>query len=270
MAKITDYNFELPNIFAQLHNGDLPNSANKPIIITGKNQINGEDGSYVVKFKRAERMSNEASMRELLASFIAMQLDVNIVSPAIIEVTPEFVETLKGHDCWKVANMSLGYNYGSLYKGDYSTLILNQPLNQSQLSYAQDVFCFDLFIQNSDRTFIKPNMLTNGIDIYALDHEIAFGFIFTPFITPLVWEMQENNKVWIRNHCLLSLIKGERYDFEGFTDRFENLTNQFWEKAWASIPNELRTDQFNEIREKLTMIASQKELFTLELKKLLS
>jgi hypothetical protein len=270
MLRITDQDYYLPEVYPQLFNDQFTNSANKPILISGIDKRTGKRNDYVIKFKKAERMSEEASMRELLASFIALQLDVNVVSPAIVEVDVQFVELLKGHDCWLPGSKSLGYNYGSAFLDDHRTLLLNLPLNMKQLAFAQDIFCFDLLIQNFDRTKEKPNLLTNGEYLVALDHEVAFGFIFTPFLPAMVWEMHENNKDWIRNHCLLPLIKGKPYDFEGFVNRFDDLTEQFWQKAWELIPQEWRNEQFQIIREKLTMMVTQKENFTLELKKILS
>jgi hypothetical protein len=270
MKKITDKDYYLPEIFAQRFNDNLPNSANKPLLISGVDNLTGEKGDYVVKFRKAERMSEEASMRELLASFIAMQMEIPVVEPAIIDVSTGFLELLKGNDAWAVANKSLGYNYGSKYIREYVTLILNKGLTNSQIPFAQDVFAFDMFIQNSDRTNNKPNLLTNGTDIIILDHEIAFGFIFAPFLTSDIWKMTEEHKAWIRQHCLLPLIKGKVYDFEGFSSKFDNLTDKFWERAFELIPKDWRTDQFESIKNILTGIVVNREEFISELKKLLS
>lgn len=270
MKKITDKDYHLPEIYAKEFNDNLPNSANKPIIISGIDKSTGEKNPYVIKFKRSNRMSEEASMRELLAGFIAMQMEIAVVEPVIIEIDGNFLEVLKGNDAWEVAGKSLGYNYGSKYIKEYSTLILNKGLNNHQLPYAQDVFAFDMFIQNSDRTNNKPNLLTNGEDIIILDHEIAFGFIFAPFLTANIWEMGEEHKAWIRQHCLLPLIKRETYDFDRFSDKFDNLTNKFWNKAFRLIPEDWRGDQFNSIKNILTSVSVNRKQFILELKKIMS
>jgi len=53
-------------------------------------------------------MSEEASMRELLAAFIAMEMDIPVVEPAIIQIDHPFLELLKGDEAWSVASKSLG------------------------------------------------------------------------------------------------------------------------------------------------------------------
>lgn len=270
MQKITDKNYRLPIVYAQRFNSNLPNSANKPIVISGTDKNNGQKGDYVVKFRKAERMSEEASMRELLASFIAMEMEIPVVEPAIIQIEENFVETLKGNDSWKAANNSIGDNYGSRYIKEYVTILLNKGLNNHQLPYAQDAFAFDMFIQNSDRTNNKPNLLTNGDEIVILDHEIAFGFIFAPFVTPNIWEMKENHKDWVRQHCLLPLIKGREYDYDSFSNKFDNLTEVFWRKASKLIPVDWHTNQFDSIKNILSSISVNRQHFIFELKKIMS
>ncbi len=215
-------------------------------------------------------MSSEASMRELLASFIAMEMDIPVVEPAIIEISIGFVDLLRGNDFWMVANQSLGRNYGSKYIREHSTLLANKSLNNHQLPIAQDIFAFDMFIQNPDRTINKPNLLSDGNDLVILDHEIAFGFIFTPFISANIWEMKDEHKGWIRHHYLLPLIKGKDFNFEGFSAKLANLTDTFWEKAAQLLPSEWRTDQFMAIKEILSRICADSEHFISELKKIMS
>lgn len=268
--KITDVDYKLPEVYAQWFHENFLTSANKPLLITGVNKESGEKQDYVVKLKAAERMSNEASMRELLACFISMEFELPVIQPAIVEITPEFVETLQGNDSWLPASKSLGYNFGSINLTDYKTLIINQPLNNHQLLHAQNAFVFDMFIQNSDRTVNKPNVLTNGNDLVILDHEIAFGFIFAPFFTSKIWEMQDESKDWIRNHCLLPLIKGKEYNYDNFSEKMDNLNDAFWAKAAQLIPQEWLTEQFDAIKNTLTDITKEKKKFILELKKIMS
>lgn len=259
MSRITNAGYRLPVVFAQRLDGKFGNSANQPLLISGVDKMTAEKGSYAIKLKAAPRMSEEASMRELLASFLAMEMGIPVVEPVIIEITSEFVELLKGSPSWAVGNKSLGYNYGSRYIRDYSILLLNKPLTDHQLPLAQDALAFDIFIQNSDRTNEKPNMLTDGRNLVILDHEIAFGFIFAPFLTPNIWEMQEQHKNWISQHCLHPLVKGKYYDYEAFASKFDVITDGFWQKAWELIPEEWRTDQFDIIRKTLTGIIANRE-----------
>lgn len=270
MKKITDPDYQLPDVYAQRFSESFMASANKPLLISGIDRNTNEKGDYVVKLMRAQRMSEEASMRELLASFIAMEMEISVVEPAIVEIDQGFLEVLKGNDAWAIAGKSLGYNYGSSYIKEHSTLVLQKGLNNKQLPFAQDVFAFDMFIQNTDRTNTKPNLLTNGEEITILDHEIAFGFIFASFLPYRIWEMKEEHKGWMRDHCLLPLIKGQSFDFEAFCEKFDNLTEAFWGRAFDLIPKGWRGEQFKEIKNKLTDISVNRDSFIPELQKVMS
>jgi hypothetical protein len=239
------------------------------LLITGVDEF-GNKGDYVVKFRGAERMSDEAFLRELLASFIAMQMDIPVAYPAIINISNGFINLLVGNDAWKYANKSVGFNFGSKYISDYFILPVTQPLNNSQLSYAQMIFSFDVLIQNSDRTVVKPNMLTNGNEIIIFDHELAFGFIFDFIKAPDPWIIKEKDLAWINLHCLLPKIKGKDYDFDEFSQRLDTLDENFWNTARQLIPEDWLSDQFELIKNYFTAIFQNKAAFILELKKLMS
>lgn len=264
---VTDPEYRLPIIQPLRFNEHFTSSANKPLLITGVDTQTGEKGDYVVKFRASERMSSEASMRELIAAFIAKQIEIPIVEPVIVDVDAEFVELLKRKDVWSVANKSIGYNYGSTYVSEMSTLVIDQPLSPAQLEHAQQIVAFDVFIQNSDRTNNKPNMLTNGKEIVILDHEIAFGFVFDLFPNPQPWLIREADMQWINNHCLLKKVQGKSFEWQAFGEKLDRLDGNFWATALAHIPEEWRSEQFDTIRGFLSQICEHRDDFINELKK---
>ncbi|SFN18760.1 hypothetical protein SAMN05428949_1830 [Chitinophaga sp. YR627] len=271
MSKITDTDFHLPIIIPVVFHEQLINSANKPIIVTGIDQSNGEKNEFVVKLRAAERMSEVAFMRELLASFIAIQMGIPVVKPAIVDISTDFVDILKGNPCWQVADKSIGYNYGSLYIVDFYTLVLNQKLNANQLAVAQTIFALDLFIHNMDRTVTKPNMLTNGNEIFILDHEIAFGFVFDLIANDRPGVFRECDNYWISNHCLLPLIKSKSFDYNSFGNKLDCLDTCFWNKSWDLIPKAWQDKaQFDKIKDYLVRIINNKDEFLTEIKKIMS
>jgi hypothetical protein len=271
MSKITDTNFYLPEVYPVIYHQNFINSANKPLLITGVEKQNGAKDDFVVKLRSAERMSSEAFMRELLGAFIALELEIAVVKPVIIDVGEEFLELLKGHDCWVIAGKSIGYNYGSQYIRGYNAPVLNQTLSDKLLPFAQNIFAFDLLIQNMDRTEAKPNMLTNGEEIVILDHEIAFGFVFDFLLKGSPGEFSDSDHHWIGNHCLLSLIKGKSFDFENFSVKLERLNDDFWNKAWEFTPDDWKNkDQFDKIKNFISGVRDNRNIFIQELKKIMS
>jgi len=269
MKKITEKDYSLPIIEALSPHESFDTGANRPLLITGVDAY-GNKGDYVVKFRAAERMSAEACMRELLAAFIASQMGIRVIHPVIVNVSAEFVDLLKDSNAWQFASKSLGYNFGSGYIKKHATIIPIQELNAQQLHFAQTIFAFDVTIQNPDRTKEKPNMLTDGNEIVIYDHELAFSFVMDILPNAKAWELRPTDLEWINRHCLLPKIKGEEYDFEEFSSRFNNLDENFWEIAKSLIPKEWLSDQFDRIKQHFSAICNNKDAFILELKKLMS
>jgi hypothetical protein len=269
MIMITEPDYKIPIIEALTPHRFFESGANKPLLITGVDS-DGKKGDYVVKFKGAGRMSNEACMRELLASFIASQMGIRIVSPVIVNISKHFIDLLIGNEAWEYANKSLDFNYGSDYLEKYMTMLPTQDLNNNQLRYAQTIFAFDLIIQNPDRTNEKPNMITDGTEIVIYDHELAFSFVMDIFPNLKPWEIRQSDLGWINRHCLLPKIKGKEFDFPGFSERFDNLDKDFWDIARNLIPEEWYSDQFQRIKQHFSAICNNKDAFILELKKVLS
>jgi hypothetical protein len=267
--KITDKHYSLPIIEALSPHETFDSGANKPLLITGVDAA-GTKNDYVVKFRAAERMSAEACMRELLALFIAAEMEIKAVQPAIINISQDFADLLIGNSAWQYASQSIGYNFGSEYVKRFKTIIPTQSLNNHQVPFAQKIFAFDVFIQNNDRRNDKPNMMTDGHEIVIYDHELAFGFILELFKNPQPWVIRDTDLEWINNHVLLSRIKGHEFDFDGFSKRFDTLGEEFWQMAWNLIPQVWRSEQFGLIKEYLTAICNNKEAFIIELKKLMS
>ena len=83
-------------------------------------------------------------------------------------------------------------------------------------------------------------------------------------------EIRNSDLEWINKHCLMQKIKGQIFDFDKFSQRFDNLDERFWKTAWNLIPLEWRSDQFNVIKHHISAICENKNAFILELKKLMS
>jgi hypothetical protein len=269
MWKITDIDYTLPIINALSPHQSFDTGANRPMLIRGVGG-NGVKGDFVVKFLGAERMSSEASLRELLAAFIAAQMEIKVVQPVIVNISKEFVDLLKGDNAWQYAHKSVGYNFGSEYLTKFTTIIPGQDLHNKQLNDAQTIFAFDVVIQNPDRRLDKPNMLTDGTNIVIYDHELAFSFVMEIFPNPKPWELREADLEWINRHCVLPRIRGKEYDFEEFSRRFDNLDENFWITARNLVPKEWLSEQFDRIKQHFSAICSNKDSFIIELKKLMS
>lgn len=92
--KLHEYN--LVYVYALEGYDEMENSANKPILVSAVNKTTGIRDDYIVKLNASERMHIEARKKELIAAFIAIELEIPIVVPAVINISQEFCNTLIG------------------------------------------------------------------------------------------------------------------------------------------------------------------------------
>lgn len=272
MFKVTDKDYFLPVVDALTPGDPLSSGTTKPNIIRGICRQTQVKSDYVVKFLKAERMSPEASARELIGAFIAMELDFNIPAPAIINISEDFVDTMIGKPNYSVAKSSMGYNFGNEFlKGGFQPLVTGQKIPDELMPRLQCLFAFDLLISNSDRRIVKPNFLTNGKQELIFDHELAFSFtLLLPFLkNKEPWLIRASEMEWIRDNYCYNLLHGKNIDFSNFVAKFSTLNDEFWQKVSSLVPEEWKTSQLDEIQVHVGSIVQNKGVFSKELNRIL-
>jgi hypothetical protein len=277
MPSIKDPIYKLPVIEPLQKHKTFVTSANKPLLIRGIDIKTQEKNDYVVKLMRAERMSESAAMRELLAAFIAMELELPVALPAVILLSHEFVSILKDDpEVCRIAEKSVGYNFGNLYVDNLQVLATHQHLPNTLRDTGIEILAFDVFIQNADRSHEpprKPNILTNGKELLIFDHEVAFGFVFELSFNrnKEPWVIREFDKLSIEKHCLFRSLKGHVFDAQHLLYKFAKLDSDFWTRAWELLPDAWKDkEQFDTIKEYLDQVVNRKEAFIKNLQLLLS
>ncbi len=223
-------------------------------MVLGRDVNTNKSEDYVIKLLSSERMRTEAFQRELIASFIASEIDICVPQPTILSVSHELCDSLRGNYAFRRFSESIGYNFGTKYlKGCSIWLSDNSNVLDNKLKTLQKIFVFDTFINNTDRTKLKPNLLTNGNNVYIYDHELSFGFLLeiSPNQTP--WLLDKGDKTILHNHILLDYLKGKEIEDEVY-DNYNNINTQFWDTTKSLIPIEWSNDtQFEKIKTNLNL-----------------
>jgi hypothetical protein len=271
MFNISDPNYFLPIIIPTRYSATFSTGANRPMLIEGVCTKTYEKTEYVVKYKNAERMNEDACARELIASYIANEIGLTIAEPVIININREFTDTLIGVDGYSLAVKSLGKNFGCKYIPGGITFLLNQCLSPKQLSLAESIFAFDVFIANPDRTSLKPNMMSVGDDILVYDHELAFSFVLDIFGRKNPWIVSDKDLFWIKNHYFFPTLKNNFNDFERFTRELSRIDENFWNKVSVLVPEEWNTtNQLKKIQDNLDDLILHRDEFLKELIRVMS
>lgn len=271
MVKITDQNYKLKEVMPSTWIKNLGTGTTLPILAIAVDE-NGEKIDCVIKCVSAQRMSPEASCRELIASFIAIELDLNVPEPLIVNIHEEFVSLVdQSNPCFEGLKNSIGINYGCVYIDGHWEFTSNQSLDSKLNKTVNEIFVFDLLISNPDRRIEKPNMFTNGEQIVIFDHELAFSFLKILFFqNDEPWLIKDSDINWIKDHYFYDRIKGKFQDFTHFVDKFSVLNDHFWERCYQHIPNEWKERcELEKIRMIIDKLVLHKEDFKQELKRIL-
>ncbi len=274
MLKVTDTAFALPLIHPLEFMGDFPSGATGPLLIRGTAANGGYEGEYVLKCVGGQGMSPGSLVRELLASFIARELELDVPQPVVIEITQPFVEIMRGIQGFQQVSRSIGLNFGCEYLKGASRLPQGQPMGPLIRKKALEILIFDAFIENIDRNSIKPNVLVRNDNVFVIDHEKAFSFVHIPLpLRPTEpWLLSGPSTTWIKRHLFFDGLKGAYNTLGGsqFVSKLGNLTNNtFWQCCLLHIPATWPTAHVQELRAYLTQIAANSLVFGQELERML-
>ncbi len=251
----------------------LGTGTNKPILVHAMDKDGNRD-EMVVKLLESERMDRHANLRELVATLIAQKLKINIPEAAQISINNDFVQTLFGQYEHGRVQKSIGLNFGCKYLEDLQQMSVYDDLKKTQTKDALKIFYFDMMIQNADRTIVggKPNLFYKNDQLWILDHELAFTFLF-PIIgraSTEPWIINESDKNMVENHILYSKLKNNISDFSSLEDILVPLTSEFWRETESDIPIEWMSEDFAKIKDHINSINDNSHSFLKQIITLLS
>lgn len=276
MSKITDSDYYLPHIFAVSPLGEAGTGTTAPIIVRGMDERTGdESGEYYLKPVAAPRMSAKASMYELLAGFMAKQLDLNVAEPVLINVSEAFAELCRGKSWYKKVAESIGINFGTKnFGGGFYTWLPETSLPFTLQEEALKIFVFDMLIQNADRGHQRANLNTNGKELKIFDHELAFSYTdLIGYSTRDEWVLDENGfeKDLIFKHLFHKHLKGKNgLPIDGVVDLVKSFNSEFWKKAEKLIPAMWMDQSFQKIKQHTQSVVKNVNRFKTEIRRILS
>lgn len=108
---------------------------------------------------------------ELISSYLARHFGILRPDPAAVRLHPDLVKWLvvQRRDLAHIVSNSPGLNFGTRLLTD---------LPEAMVDSAAQIFAFDALIENDDRSRDNPNLLARGDDLFAIDHESAFAFLY--------------------------------------------------------------------------------------------
>jgi len=183
-------------------------------------------GDYVVKLRGAMDTKLRGPASELIASLLAGHFGVLRPKPAAVRVHPDLTTWLAAHYPEHAAAIrdSTGLNFGTELLTDVATWPRGRTVPEAMHVAATHIFAFDALIANDDRRYNNPNVLVRGDEIFVIDHEAAFAFLYLVSLGEAPWELRRRNS--LREHVFYHPLRKQEAlapDVSSFIARLAQL-----------------------------------------------
>lgn len=224
----------------------------------------------IAKFAAGCELKERALVAEAITALLAADLDLPVPEPFVVKLSKEFIETISDGEAAEMAKADANQCFGSkkLPPG-FATYPADKPLAQALIATAAEVFAFDHFIANPDRTVANPNLLFNGRQFAIYDHELAF---FMEGILGWSPPWEEGGTQFPQGmppqsrHVFLEELRGEKLDFARLSGAFDVISNMRLDEYRQAVPGEWIGDgtsidrilgYIGELKEKLPLAIDQ-------------
>ena len=232
--------------------------------------LNGNNaGEFVVKLKGGIDAGVTGLTCELIASLLADELGLNAPISAIVEIDPAIGNLLSSKDSEmaRIIRRSAGQNFGTeVLVGGYGVWPINKDVPALLRPSAGDIFAFDALIQNPDRKVNNPNLLWKGEEIFLIDHELAFSFLFQIGAPSNSWSLEGNAGDFLNEHVFYRELKGRETELDRFQRALEAISDEDLAGMVDQIPREWNNENVSRISSHLISVRDRAADFVKQVK----
>jgi len=129
---------------------------------------------------------------------------------------------------------------------------------------ASSIFAFDALIANDDRRYNNPNVLVRGDDIFVIDHEAAFAFLYLVSTGEAPWELRRRSS--LRDHVFYHPLRNrtDATDVHLFIARLAQLGDAELEEIIQQVPDEWSHSKLGRISDHLQSVRDHAAEFQLQ------
>jgi len=225
----------------------MSSGRNKPAIFGCVDREGKRAGDYVVKLSGAMETRMRGPASELIASSLARHLGILRPDPAAVRLHPDLVKwlTVQRQDLAHVLDKSTGLNFGTRLLTDVAIWPVGRALPEAMITSAAHIFAFDALIENDDRRRDNPNVLARGDDLFVIDHESAFAFLYLIAASPRAWNIR--NRPSLERHVFYYQLRKQQIDLTLFTTRLAELGDATLMSIIQDLPNEWRHEDLGRV-----------------------
>lgn len=175
---------------------------------------------------------------EWIASAVGVELGVYVPAPVSVSISEEFAAAVDSAEVRHVLRRSSGLAFGSTFVPGTLPVSSVGKLGKRLVGDAASILAFDVFVHNVDRRVGNPNVLALGDRLVAIDHEMAFAFLFAIGAPDPVDDHCESI---IRGHALRPHIVKRAPGLASFRTRLAGLSDEFFAELVSATPPEWTT-----------------------------
>jgi len=218
----------------------LSSGRNRPAIFGCIDALGKPAGDYVVKLSGAMDTGVRAAASELIASLLAEHFGLLRPEPAIVRLDPDLIKWLavKKPDIADLLRRSTGPNFATELVTGAAEWPPGRSLPDAMAASASCIFAFDALISNDDRRYNNPNVLVRGDDIFVIDHEAAFSFLYLVSTARQSWAVRDRRS--LTDHVFYLELRKRPIDLGQFTARLAELASTKLEAMINLLPEEWR------------------------------
>ena len=226
-------------------------------------------GEFVVKFKGGSETGVTGLACELIASVLAEKLGLMTPNPAVVDLDPAIGKVLstQDSDVAEIIRKSRGLNFGSqVLTGGYGIIPIDKSIPASLRPLAAEIFAFDALIQNPDRKVHNQNLLWKGDEIFLIDHELGFAFLYQIGASGNPWEVRGQIGDFLNEHIFYHELRGQIIDLSRFQGALQGTSDEDIDDIFDEVPRGWNNSRISRIRGHLRDVRDHAEEFINQVK----
>jgi hypothetical protein len=220
----------------------------------------------VVKSLGHPEVTEISLFSEVFGNVLARELGVATPTPAIVNLSPEFVDAVGPLVAEYGVSLAPGLGSGCEYlHGGLTPSVPGGFLTQEEFQQATLIYGFDLLVQNPDRRRDKPNCASLAGFLIAFDFERCFSFLL-PIIGGLAQPWQVSRHGIAGNHLFHSVLKAKAPSWTPLIGRLHALTAERLDQLASSLPGTWQSEA-PRVRQHVIEVIMKLQEFVLELQR---
>jgi hypothetical protein len=198
----------------------------------------GDEIELIAKLSaRCDRGATSLAM-ELLCACLAGDLGLPIPQPYLVDLSPEWIESIADPVWAEAAQHSIPVAFGSRRApAGFGQWITGTSMTEPLTSRAAAVLLFDSITDNPDRRRTNPNCLQRGDEIRIIDHELCFGPLLIGWQPP--WHIGALHHMTTPGiHIFRDALRGRDIEWATITQSWKDLSDETISDYEAALPME--------------------------------